>query len=136
MVLINIQHKYTENENLKTLGTRNQQSQDEDLLIQTVYAQASRFVNYLIQSDETEYGFKEKIFGRKELQAYLTSKNLESYKPNSLCLEVTPYSELDLQIGYASKQDIAAGGEFYQMVEIEEPNSIIYCSFLTMQNDI
>jgi len=38
MVLINIQHKYTENENLKSLGTRNLQSQDEDLLIQTVYA--------------------------------------------------------------------------------------------------
>jgi len=36
----------------------------------------------LLQHDETEPGFKEKIFGRKELQQYLTVKNLDTYKPN------------------------------------------------------
>ncbi len=113
MVLINIQHKFNENTSSKSLGSRNAQQQAEDKFIEDIYAQAARFVNYLIQNDDTEYGFKEKIFGRKELEQYLTQKNLETFKPYPLCLEITPWKELDLQVGYASKKDIAAGGDFF-----------------------
>jgi hypothetical protein len=49
----------------------------EDSVIEATFAEASKFINYLIQCDETEYGFREKIFGRKELQQYLTQKNME-----------------------------------------------------------
>ena len=136
MVLINIQHKFNENTSSKSLGSRNADQKNQDKFIEDIYAQAARFVNYLIQSDDTEYGFKEKIFGRKELEQYLTHKNLEIYKSYPLCLEITPWKELDIQIGYASKKDIPAGGEFFQMIEVEEPNSIIYCSFMTMAYDI
>jgi hypothetical protein len=62
--------------------TRTKGDFTEDKVVDDTYAEASRFVNYLIQSDETESGFREKIFGRKELQQYLTSKNLEEFKPN------------------------------------------------------
>jgi hypothetical protein len=136
MVLINIQHKVNENASSKSTGSRNTQQQVEDKQIDDIYAEAARFVNYLIQSDETEYGFKEKIFSRKELEQYLTQKNLETFKPHPLCLEITPWKELDLQVGYASKKEIAAGGEFFQMIEVDEPNSILYCSFMTTAYDI
>jgi hypothetical protein len=36
-------------------------------VVEQAYAEASRFVNFLLQHDDTEAGFKEKIFGRKEL---------------------------------------------------------------------
>jgi hypothetical protein len=39
----------------------------EDAKIEETYAEASRFVNYLLVNDETESTFKEKLFGRKEL---------------------------------------------------------------------
>jgi hypothetical protein len=96
MVLINIQHKFNESEKDKATGSRNEQQKLDDQFIEQTYAMAARFVNYLIQSDETEYGFKEKIFGRQELQQYLSQKTLEKYQPNPFALEVTEYSSLDL----------------------------------------
>lgn len=68
MVLINIQHKFNENEILKQTRSRADTQIQEDQLIEETYALASKFVNHLLQSDETDAGFKEKIFGRKELQ--------------------------------------------------------------------
>lgn len=91
MVLINIQHKFNENEIQKQTRSRADTGIEEDQLIEQTYGMASKFVNYLLQSDDTEAGFKEKIFGRKELQQYLTSKNLESYKPNPKCLPLSIY---------------------------------------------
>jgi len=62
---------------------------NEDALIEATYAESSRFVNYLLQSDDTESTFKEKIFSRQELSQYLTSKNLETFIPNpSKCFEL------------------------------------------------
>lgn len=66
MVLINIQHKYNEQEILKQTRSRGDQLQ-EDMLIESTYAHASKFVNHLLQSDDTEASFKEKVFSRKEL---------------------------------------------------------------------
>ncbi len=55
---------------------------DEDKKIEETYEEAQKFVNYLLSSDDTESSFKEKLFSRKELQHYLSAKNLETYKPN------------------------------------------------------
>lgn len=82
MVLINIQHKYNEQGMLKKNRTRADLFLDEDTFIEATYGEASTFVNYLLQNDDTESSLKEKIFSRKELQQYLTTKNLESFKPN------------------------------------------------------
>jgi len=57
-------------------------------------------VNYLISSDETEDTFKEKIFSRKELQTYLSSENLEKYKPKPKCLSIWKYGEFNIKVGY------------------------------------
>jgi hypothetical protein len=81
MVLINIWHKYNELEIKRAVGSRTEELKREDLIIDKAYAEASRFINYLIQSDDTEYGFREKLFGRKELQQFLTQKNQETYIP-------------------------------------------------------
>mmetsp|Transcript_10133 Transcript_10133/g.10087 ORF Transcript_10133/g.10087 Transcript_10133/m.10087 type:complete len:241 (+) Transcript_10133:122-844(+) len=89
MVLINIVHKYNE---LVTNRLRKSQvgSNDyEEQLVEDTYAEAQKFVNYLLAMDETEHTFKEKLFSRKELQQYLSAKNLEQYKPNPRCLSVT-----------------------------------------------
>ena len=67
MVLINIWHKYNDLEMKRVVGSRTEDQKKEDLVIDKAYAEASRFINYLIQTDDTEYGFREKLFGRKEL---------------------------------------------------------------------
>lgn len=100
MVLINIWHKYNDLEIKRAVGSRTEELKREDLVIDKAYAEASRFINYLIQSDDTEYGFREKLFGRKELQQFLTQKNQETFIPRPRCLEITPYNDLNLQIGY------------------------------------
>lgn len=61
-VLINIQHKHTELQIVRQ--TRVRGDLNEDALIETTYAEASRFINFLLQSDDTETTFKEKIFSR------------------------------------------------------------------------
>jgi len=67
MVLINIQHKFNEQELIKKTRSRADQI-EEDTFIEATYGEASTFVNYLLQNDDTESSFKEKIFSRKELQ--------------------------------------------------------------------
>jgi hypothetical protein len=94
------------------------------------------FVNFLLQHDETESGFKEKIFGRKELQQYLTAKNLENFKPNPKSLDISKYGQFEFSIGYPQTEKINAGGQFFQMIEVEKANSIILVGFQTVAYDI
>mmetsp|Transcript_17153 Transcript_17153/g.12264 ORF Transcript_17153/g.12264 Transcript_17153/m.12264 type:complete len:232 (+) Transcript_17153:457-1152(+) len=101
-----------------------------------MYSDAQKFVNYLLEVEETEPSFKEKLFARKELSQYLSAKGLEQFKPNRRCLSVTQYSSLSLKVGFPFVQEMAAGAEFYQMVVVEEPNSVIFCGFSTLLYDI
>ena len=41
-----------------------------------------------------------------------------------------------MKIGYPQTQEIAAGATFFQMVEVEDANSIIFCGFSTTNYDI
>eukprot|EP00347_Sterkiella_histriomuscorum_P002082 403369545 len=140
MVLINIQYKHIELQQLKSYQNRSQavssDKENDDAKIEESYAEAQTFVNYLINSDDTESSFKEKLFSRKELQNYLTANNLESFKPNPRCLQVQKYGEFNLKVAYPQIQEIAAGAQFFQMIEVEDANSIIFCGFSTTNYDI
>ena len=102
----------------------------------------------MLGCDDTESSLKEKMFSRKELQQYLSAKNLETYKPNLStyvllpimlyieCLNIEKYGDFNLKIGFPSTQEIAAGASFFQMIDVEEPYSIIFCGFSTTNYDI
>lgn len=51
-------------------------------------------------------------------------------------LETVAYGKFNFLVGYPSTQEIPAGSHFFQMVEVEEANSIIYCGFQTTAYDI
>ncbi|CDW84927.1 fyve and coiled-coil domain-containing protein 1-like [Stylonychia lemnae] len=142
MVLINIHHKFNELQQNKSYLNRAKaaassgQQEQEDQKIEESYIEAQKFVNYLISSDETEATFKEKIFSRKELQSYLAAESLEKHKPNPKCLSIQKYGEFNIKVGYPQLQEIGAGANFFQMIEVEEPNSIIFCGFSTTSHDI